>query len=339
MKKQLSFAFTFCGCFLGAGFVSGQELWQFFGAFGGWGYCGLGLAMCLTALCGLLIFTLARRCGIHTMDRLIVPWKQAGILRRMIGVLQFIFLMGIVTIMAAGAGALLHTLFALPHWLGALILMLLLGIAALFGVEGLMRIFDWLVPTLTALTVLISLYALWKNGLHFPKPEPTETPLLSNFLLSAVSFVCYNLFSALGVLIPMAHSEKRPLPGILMGCGLLLLIALAVLLPIGDHYTAELPMLELAGTLHPALKYLYGLLLLAAMFAAGLTCLTGCLQFSKKPKLALPFFLVLCFGGSLLGFGELIGTVYPFFGYLSLLGIISMLIYLIRSKKHGTETV
>ena len=38
--KTLTLAFTYVGCFLGAGFISGQELWQFFGAFGNWGYVG-----------------------------------------------------------------------------------------------------------------------------------------------------------------------------------------------------------------------------------------------------------------------------------------------------------
>ena len=30
--------FTFAGCFLGAGYVSGRELWEFFGRFGVWGF-------------------------------------------------------------------------------------------------------------------------------------------------------------------------------------------------------------------------------------------------------------------------------------------------------------
>ena len=38
--KTLPLAFTYVGVFLGAGFVSGPELWQFFGAFGNWGYVG-----------------------------------------------------------------------------------------------------------------------------------------------------------------------------------------------------------------------------------------------------------------------------------------------------------
>lgn len=334
MKKHLSLAFTFCGCFLGAGFVSGQELWQFFGAFGRWGYLGFAVAVLLIALCGGLIFALARRCDIHTMDRLIVPWPKADLLRRVIGIIQIIFLLGIFMIMAAGAGALLHTLFGLPRWIGALLLVLLVGAAAIFGIGGLIRIFDILVPVLTGLTLLIGCAALLKNGFGLPEAEVRRNPLLSNFLFSAVSFVCYNLFSALGVLIPLSHQAgPRWKPGLIMGCGVLAVIALSVLLPIGGFHTAELPMLELAGALHPALKYLYGLLLLSAMFAAGLTSLTGALQFSKKRKITLPVCLVLCFAGSLLGFGDLIGTVYPLFGYLCLFGIISMLIFFIRNNK------
>ena len=49
MKKMgvLPLAFTYVGCFLGAGFVSGQELWQFFGAFGGLGFLGFAVAVAL----------------------------------------------------------------------------------------------------------------------------------------------------------------------------------------------------------------------------------------------------------------------------------------------------
>ena len=45
--KTWSLAFTYVGCFLGAGFISGQELWQFFGSFGNLGYVGFLLAVVL----------------------------------------------------------------------------------------------------------------------------------------------------------------------------------------------------------------------------------------------------------------------------------------------------
>ena len=42
MKRisTFSLALTYVGIFLGAGFVSGQELWQFFACFGLWGFGG-----------------------------------------------------------------------------------------------------------------------------------------------------------------------------------------------------------------------------------------------------------------------------------------------------------
>ena len=47
MKKigALNLGLAFAGCFLGAGYVSGQELWQYFGAFGARGLLGLALAV------------------------------------------------------------------------------------------------------------------------------------------------------------------------------------------------------------------------------------------------------------------------------------------------------
>ena len=47
MKKinSLSLCLTFAGCFLGAGYVSGQELWQFFGAYGIGGIAGFIVAI------------------------------------------------------------------------------------------------------------------------------------------------------------------------------------------------------------------------------------------------------------------------------------------------------
>ena len=52
--KMWSLAFTYVGCFLGAGFISGQELWQFFGNFGNWGYVGLAGAAVLSIVCSFI---------------------------------------------------------------------------------------------------------------------------------------------------------------------------------------------------------------------------------------------------------------------------------------------
>ena len=79
----LRLALTFAGCFLGAGYVSGQELWQYFGAFGARGLLGLALAVVLLGGTGVLLLRLSARTGIETMDALIVradiPWLRTAV--------------------------------------------------------------------------------------------------------------------------------------------------------------------------------------------------------------------------------------------------------------------
>lgn len=77
--KQLSvtrIAFLFSGCFLGAGFVSGQELWQFFGCFGRGGFWGLAISAVLFALCGILLIRLAQISGVKEMDETVIRWEH-----------------------------------------------------------------------------------------------------------------------------------------------------------------------------------------------------------------------------------------------------------------------
>ena len=73
--KTWSLAFTYVGCFLGAGFISGQELWQFFGSFGNLGYVGFLLAVVLFSAIGILFVRLTQMTQCSDMDRLLVPWN------------------------------------------------------------------------------------------------------------------------------------------------------------------------------------------------------------------------------------------------------------------------
>ena len=141
----LRLALTFAGCFLGAGYVSGQELWQYFGAFGARGLLGLVLAVALLGGTGVLLLRLSARTGIETMDALIVradiPW-----LRTVVGVLTAVLLFGVVCIMAAGIGALGEQMLGLPVWLGAAIACVLIAAAAYFGLGGMVSVFTVAVP-------------------------------------------------------------------------------------------------------------------------------------------------------------------------------------------------
>ena len=109
MKKIGFFSImtTFVGCFLGAGFVSGQELWQFFGCYGINGYFGMLLSCLLFFALGALILLLAHRTGIEEMDRLLLP-RAPRALRAICGAVAVFFQYGILIVTSAGIGALFY---------------------------------------------------------------------------------------------------------------------------------------------------------------------------------------------------------------------------------------
>ena len=191
----LRLALTFAGCFLGAGYVSGQELWQYFGAFGARGLLGLVLAVALLGSTGVLLLRLSARTGIETMDALIVradiPW-----LRTVVGVLTAALLFGVVCIMAAGIGALGEQMLGLPVWLGAAIACVLIAAAAYFGLGGMVSVFTVAVPCMIVAALVIAGIRLHRTGLTAAAFAAGDTnPMLGNWATSAVNYAAYNFFA------------------------------------------------------------------------------------------------------------------------------------------------
>ena len=244
MKKinPLALCFSFAGCFLGAGYVSGQDLMQFFSSFGKAGYIGLFVAIALQVLFGIVLIRLATKTGIFEMDRIGIPWENKA-LRSVFGILQAVLLFGIFVIMSAGTGALFEQVFGLPFFIGALILCLVTALFAIKGVGAMVGVFSSFVPVLVAVTVGISAFVLSKNGMpQLPSADTTGNPLLSNWVVSALTFVSYNIFGSIGILTLLGKSVKKKstvYSGVTLGGVMLLVIALGILLSISTFSAQE----------------------------------------------------------------------------------------------------
>ena len=224
---------TFAGSILGAGYLSGQELMQFFGAFGQKGLLGLFLAMALLAVLTGMAMLLAKRTGLVELDRIIIPWEKP-VLRRGVALLEIVFLLATVVIMYAGVGALLEQLLGLPVWVGSLLMCVLATGTAMYGLDGTIRFFSLLVPPTVVITVLFGILAIITMGVPvIPEPE-ADNPLLGSFLPSAISFTSYNFFGIIGLLAPvgtLSRSNKTPFRGAVVGAALLTVIAVSILGP------------------------------------------------------------------------------------------------------------
>ena len=125
---------------------------------------------------------------------------------------------------------------------------------------------------------------------------------------------------------------------------MLLAVAGSILTSLGTYpeaVQAELPMVALASRLNGTLGTIYGIMLLVAMFCNALASLVGMSAYVEQKSAFVrthknPVLLavsVLAWAASLLGFAEIIGTVYPIFGYISIAFLVFLVIHFFRAKK------
>ena len=327
--SAVGLGFTFAGCFLGAGYVSGRELWQFFGKYGIPGFAGLVFSLLLLFYLGTVTLLLTRRTADIRLGEVVIPWKVPR-LKSFADVFTVFFLYGISCIMTAGAGALFGQAFGLPPQASALAFALLVAILTLTGLEGMIAVFSLIVPILVLSTLLLSVTAFFR----FPAEAgffPADSHISPGSLVfSAVVYAAYNMFGSVAILAPLGErtrNRKTLYGGILFGTLLLFLIAASILLVLITHPETtkeELPMLSVAGLLSQKAEWIFALLLLAAMLGTAFSCFLTAFRQTKemvpliqtKERFFVLLFSILLWLGSLFGFSRLIDWIYPVFGVI-----------------------
>lgn len=349
MKKigPIQLGLSFAGCFLGAGYVSGQELWQFFGSFGTKGFLGLVITMLLLCGIGVVMIRLNQETGLGEVDKIVVCWDVKA-LRIAVVALEMIFLFGVSTIMAAGVGALLNQLFGMPTWIGCAMFTVLVAVVSMAGLQGMVSAFSVSVPILVGVSFMFGIVTLVQHGFpEMPQSASGSNPLMSSWFIAAISFACYNVFGSIAMVSPLGKftaKKSTAYTGIAAGTLMLVVIALSVLISVSSEpavINAELPMLALASAKADILGIVYGILLLLAMFGTALSSLVAftnmlCLKSEKinnKKIWLVVIYAVGMFFGSLFGFGDLISIIYPLFGYCSSVFIVLMVVHFVKVKK------
>lgn len=351
MKKigVMTLGLTYAGCFLGAGFVSGQEIWQFFGAFGIYGVLGLVLTFLLHFLFGVILIKLIHNTNITEMDKLVI-WNDIPWLRALVGAVTTFFMFSILVIMSAGAGALINRMFSIPYSVGCGLFCLAVALVSLKGVDGMVSALYRLVPAMIVGGVIIGIVTVCRQGFVFDFTVDTGNynGLLQNWFFSAFTYASHNLFCTIGILAPVALSidKKNVIPGIGVGSIMMLLIAVCVAFGIFSNISVsatQLPMLELAYNINSVLAIVYAILLLFGMFGTSLSSIVGVVSYleqksdwflKRKKSMVIIIALTGCIC-SFVGFADLIGVVYPISGYFGFGAILAVLIHWFITSKKG----
>ena len=199
--KQLAMSYT--GVFLGAGFVYGQELWQFFACFGPVGLLGFLGTAALFFYVNYANLRMIQITGVEDMGRLMTR-GNGTLLRSVVTFMQCLLLFGVAIIMIAGAASLLNQLLGMPAWIAGLCFTVLVSLIALMGLQGLVAVFSMLVPATTVVAVILAAAALVRGDFQFAPANGSVSPLMPNWIIGFITYAAYNLFGTISVLVPTA---------------------------------------------------------------------------------------------------------------------------------------
>ncbi|WP_071392877.1 YkvI family membrane protein [Bacillus tuaregi] len=348
MKKVLQMASAFIGIIIGAGFASGQEILQYFTSFGLLGTIAIIIATALFAYVGMILTRLGSRMRANNHSDVI--YKISGkFIGRIIDYILVAVLIGVGVVMIAGGGSTLNQQFGLPFWVGALLMVVLLSLAAVNDVSRVVNIIGSITPFLIISVVLVAIYTLFTMDGSFSQLSAiaAEQPkALPNWALSAVNYVSFNIAVGASMSIVMGGDEKdektAALGGLFGGLGIGVLILLshyAILANIELVAGVDMPMLKIVDELSPILGFLYSLILFGMVFNTGLSMFysfgarfahTG----TKKFKMITIGSIVAGFGLSFVGFTSLVSIFYPLFGYLGLVLCAVLIVASFRIKKY-----
>jgi uncharacterized membrane protein YkvI len=332
--SALKVAAVYIGTVVGAGFASGQEILQFFGYFGLWGIAGLALATLLFGVLGAKVMLIANNIGSSSYKE-VVDMVGGRWLGPLINFIITFFLFGILVAMVAGTGAVFEQEFGWPLFIG---LAFMAGLAGITVIAGLSRVIDAIsivVPFLVIAVLGVGLYFLFFSAsldLTWSSPASATLP---RWYLSGLAYVSYNLTLAVPLLVPMGtlappQSLKK---GAFIGALGLGASALVIFLTIiGGNFAAagfEIPMLVVAGTVSPAVRFIYTFVLVAEVYTTAISSLYGFV--SRLVSVDGPWFkplTVLVAAGSFfagqLGFSKIVATVYPVIGIAGLIFIFAL---------------
>lgn len=353
INKIMVFAGSYVATIIGSGFATGQEIMQFFSFY--------GLAGLMGAVVSLIIFAFL---GAESLERgrLVKPKDSMKIYTLYTGkyVGKFLdyfvpfFLFGVFVVMISGAGATLSEYYGLNPYIGRVGMAIISLVSVFFGLDKLSGILGKIGPIIIVFTIFVGVVGLVNNFQYIPESiEFLKTAQLSkpapNAIFSGVLYAAYNVIIIIGFLASLGgttENRKDAILGGLLGAFSLMLAATVMFLAIFSRvevlFAKSIPTLVIADGISPIVGKVFSIVLIMGIYSTAAPLLWQCSNRfsedgSKKFKVSAIIITVLGLLGGLLPFDKLVGTIYPYTGYLGIV-VILMVCYKVFSLKKSGKT-
>lgn len=329
IKNIFKICFVIIGTIIGAGFASGREIYTFFCVYGINGCLGILISNVVIGVVIYLTFKITINNNIKNYSDFISHLVGSNkILNYTINNIMNIFLLISFIVMVSGFGAYFNQEFNISAIFGAAIISILAFFTFFKSIDGLVKINTYLIPILIFLIVLLGIK---ENMFSF---SFNTLPFYSGFswLLKSILYASYNSIVLIPIVINLQNliSNKKQIKYIIVFTLLFMIIMSVVIyivlnLNILEISDVEIPIIHIANKFGTIFKYLYGFVILIAIFTTAVSEGYSFLNnISKNQKQYFIYSILICIisiAFSNIGFGKLLDLLYPILGYLGLLQI------------------
>lgn len=345
-KKYLSVAFAYVGVVIGAGLASGQDLLQYFLAYGAIGLIGIAALGVLNVIFGAVALQLGSYYRSDNHDEVFERIAHPA-LRRLIDVVLVFsaFTMGFV--MLAGAGANLEQQFGLPSWMGGALCAVLVVLTAFLNFDRIMNVIGVFTPIIMVAIAVLMIYSLVTPHASVAELDAAArnvTPALPNLVFSTLNYFALCVVGGIAMAFVLGGSILRigeaRRAGHIGGVLIALVLgadAVALYLNVDRIWNFDVPALEIARSVHPAFAFGYTLVIFALIYNTAFSLFySTARRFSGGSTARLRIVLIAVvaagYAASFMGFKKLIGVMYPIIGWLGVALLVVLAVGWLRER-------
>lgn len=345
----VKYAGAFAACAIGSGFATGQEILQFFSAYGTKSIIGTLITTILFSWCGALFMKHGFEHRLETPTEVMNFYvgKKAG---KYVEFLFQVFLFGVYSIMVAGTGATLNEYFGINPMAGRILMAVLALLTVLLGLSRFADILGMLGPVIVAFALYIGARSFFVSpeGLSAADEFVKDASIVKTeggWLWSSLLYPAFNAIVVIFLTCSLGrttHSKKEAVwggvaGGVIFGAAILVM-NFGLLSNIEAICDAQVPTLILARNVGPLFGNIFSVIICCGIYTTTVPMLWGTVRHfapdgTKKSAILAVLFTAIGFTVGLTDFKVLVNTIYPFSGYVGLLLFLVMLYRDIKGKK------
>ncbi|AMB93784.1 YkvI family membrane protein [Aerococcus sanguinicola] len=328
-KSMVKIGLAYLGVIIGAGFASGQEMFQYFVSFGKMGIWGLVISSILFIVGGIVLLQFGSYYKVQEHSE-VFNHISSPFISKVIDFLINMTLFCTGFIMIAGAGTNLNQQFNWPIWAGALLVSALVIVTGFMDVDKVTGLIGMVTPFVIVFLIGIFIHTL--NTMPIPYEEAmataaAQTTTLPNWLISTLNYTSLALMLAISMAVVIGGEEYSPkqaglgglFGGVLVG-GLLFASFFSISLNIDGVLGSSMPLLTLFDNLDPRLGVAMAIIIFGMIYntAIGMYYALAKRVSRSKPENFSRNMIILVGIGFVLsfaGFDTLVAYLYPFIGY------------------------